>query len=49
MKKNYKLFLYHEGVVNTNTLLVETMFFQYKNKRRRNDKHLETRLQRKHM
>ena len=30
-------------------VLVETMFMRYKNKRRRKEKQLETRLQREHM
>ena len=30
-------------------MLVETMFIRYKNKRRRKEKQLETRLQREHM
>ena len=34
---------------NWDTDLIETMFLQYKNKRRGKEKHLETRLQRKHM
>ena len=30
-------------------MLVETMFLRYKNKLKRKEKHLQTRLQRKHM
>ena len=49
MKNDFYFILKALFVLKIFKLLVETMFLRYQNKRRRKEKHLETRLQRKHM
>ena len=49
MKNDFYIILKALFVLKIFKLLVETMFLRYQNKRRRKEKHLETRLQRKHM
>ena len=49
MKNDFYFILKAHFVLKIFKLLVETMFLWYQNKRRRKEKHLETRLQRKHM
>ena len=49
MKNDFYFILKAHFVLKIFKLLVETMFLRYQNKRRRKEKHLETRLQRKHV